>query len=469
MSSTALTTTPPNRWRRAQPTDPTLPAILEFQWPSTAVANAPVPRSARGIIWVVSSLVVAIVILAGVIPVDQVVTTRGTVVSVSPNIIVQPLETAIVRSIDVRQGQKVKAGQVLARLDGTFASADLTALAMQVSTLEAEVARLHAEAEGKPFDYTGLDPSWTLQASIFERRKAVYDAKMENFDRQGDGLTSMISRSQTDADGYRERLAVAASIEKMRQKLEASEVGSRLNTLLAEDNRAEMARALGNAEKTAQAAKDQMAALAADRDGYIQSWRAQVSQDLSTATSRLSDATELLNKAKLRKQLVELKSESDAIVQSVAKVSVGSVLQSGERLITLVPTNAVLEVETNIVGRNSGFVHVGDPVIIKFDTFPYTQYGLAHGTVRTLSPDSFSAQEQARDPNSSLTMLPSDAEPFYRTRISVDEVALHNVPAGFAISPGMPVTADVKVGRRTVLKYILGVVLPVGQEAMREP
>ena len=196
MSSTALTTTTPGRWRRAQPTDPTLPAILEFQWPSTAVANAPVPRSARGIIWVVSSLVVAVVILAGLIPVDQVVTTRGTVVSVSPNIIVQPLETAIVRSIDVRQGQKVKAGQLLARLDGTFASADLTALAMQVSTLEAEVARLHAEAEGKPFDYTGLDPSWTLQASIFERRKAVYDAKMENFDRQRDGLSSMISRSR---------------------------------------------------------------------------------------------------------------------------------------------------------------------------------------------------------------------------------------------------------------------------------
>jgi HlyD family secretion protein len=212
-----------------------------------------------------------------------------------------------------------------------------------------------------------------------------------------------------------------------------------------------------------------MAALAADRDGYIQSWRAQVSQDLSTATSRLSDASELLNKAKLRKQLVELKSESDAIVQSVAKVSVGSVLQSGERLITLVPTNALLEVETNIVGRSSGFVHVGDPVIIKFDTFPYSQYGLAHGTVRTLSPDSFSAQEQARDPNSSLTMLPSDAEPFYRTRISVDEVALHNVPADFAISPGMPVTADVKVGQRTVLRYILGAVLPIGQEAMREP
>ncbi|MBZ9800034.1 HlyD family type I secretion periplasmic adaptor subunit [Mesorhizobium sp. ES1-4] len=469
MSSTSLTIRP-TRWRRTKTTsDPTTPVILEFQWPSTAVANAPIPRAARGTVWVISSLVVALITLAGLIPVDQVVTTRGLVVSQSPDIIVQPLDTAIVRSIEVREGQHVRAGQLLARLDATFASADLAALAAQVATLEAEVARLKAEADGKAFTYDGLDPSWTLQASIFDRRKAVYDAKLESFDRQRDELSSVILRSQSDADGYRQRLAVAASIEQMRKQLEARAVGSRLNTLLAEDNAAEMSRSLANAEQTSEAAKRQQAAVAAERDGYIQNWRADVSQTLSEANSRISDARELLNKAKLRKQLVELKSEADAIVQSVAKVSVGSVLQSGERLITLVPADAPLEIETNIVGRSSGFVHVGDPVVIKFDTFPYSQYGLAHGTVRILSPDSFSAQEQARDPNSSRAMLPSDAGPFYRTRISIDRVALHGVPAGFTVSPGMPVTADVKVGQRTVLKYILGAMLPIGQEAMREP
>lgn len=468
MSSTSSITLSANRARKSR-RDPTLPAILEFQWPSTAVTNAPIPGSARGIVWVVSSLVVALVALAGLIPVDQVVTTSGVVVSQSPNIVVQPLETAIVRSIEVREGQRVAAGQVLARLDPTFAAADVASLAMQVSTLEAETARLTAEANGEAFAYTGLDPNWTMQASIFERRKAVYDARMEHFDRQRDELTWMISRSQSDADGYRQRLAVAASIEQMRKQLEAKKVGSHLNTLLAADNRAEMSRALGNAEQTAEAAKRQQAAIVAERDSYTQTWRAEISQGLSEATSRLSDARELLNKATLRKQLVELTSESDAIVQSVANVSVGSVLQSGERFFTLVPADAPLEIESNIVGRSSGFVRVGDPVAIKFDTFPYSQYGLAHGTVQGLSPDSFSAQEQVRDPNASLAMLPSNAEPFYRARISIDEVALHDVPPGFSISPGMPVTADVKVGQRTVLKYILGAMLPIGQEAMREP
>ena len=107
---------------------------------------------------------------------------------------------------------------------------------------------------------------------------------------------------------------------------------------------------------------------------------------------------------------------------------------------------------------------------IKFDTFPYSQYGLAHGTVRTVSPDSFSAQEQARDPNSSLAMLPANSEPFYRAQdLASTRSPCTMCPPVSAVSPGMPVTADVKVGQRTVLTYILGVVLPIGQEAMREP
>ena len=79
MSSTTHTTLPFRR-RKTEARDPTLPAILEFQWPSTAVANAPIPRVARRIVWIISSMVVALITLAALIPVDQVVTTRGLVV-----------------------------------------------------------------------------------------------------------------------------------------------------------------------------------------------------------------------------------------------------------------------------------------------------------------------------------------------------------------------------------------------------
>jgi HlyD family secretion protein len=66
-------------------------------------------------------------------------------------------------------------------------------------------------------------------------------------------------------------------------------------------------------------------------------------------------------------------------------------------------------------------------------------------------------------------MSPTSTEPYYRARIVIDRVALRNEPAGFRVIPGMPVTTDIKVGKRTVLKYILGVMLPVTREGMREP
>jgi hemolysin D len=455
--------------RQTAPADPTLPAILEFQWPSTAIVNAPVPRSARGIVWLIASMVAALVTTLGLLPIDQVVTARGIVVSKSPTVLVQPLETAIVRSIDMREGQEVRAGQLLARLDPTFAAADLAALTAQVSSLDAQVARLQAQAEGKPFSYTGTDPDWLLQASIYANQKAEFDSKLDNYQHRLDELAAVTSRAQSDASGYRERLGVAKNIEVMRKQLESMDSGSKLSTLMATDTRAEMARSLANAEQTAEGAKLDQAALASERNAYIQGLRATASQQLSEAIGKASDARELLNKAKLRRQLVELRSDIDAIVQSVAKVSVGSVLQSGQQFITLVPRDAPLEVEANISGHDSGYLHVHDPVVIKFDTFPYSQYGYADGTVRIVSPDSFTAQTEARNPTSSVAVAPTSTEPFYRARIAIDRVGLHNVPEGFHVVPGMPVTADIKVGKRTVLKYVLGIILPVASEGMREP
>jgi hemolysin D len=454
--------------RRAAP-DPTLPAILEFQWPSTAIANAPIPRSARGVVWVITSLVVVLIAILGLIPVDQVVTARGIVVSKARTIVVQPLETAIVRAIEVREGQEVRAGEVLARLDPTFAAADLGALTAAVSSLGAEVSRLEAEAGNQRFDYAGGDPERSLQAAIYAHRQAAYAAKLEGYARKADELASVISRAQSDAAGYRDRLGLAQTVEKMREELQSLQVGSKLNTLAAMDNRAEMARALANAQQTAEGAKRDLAALLAERDGYTQGWHADVLHELSAASRKLSDAQEELNKAKLRRRLVELRAESDATVQSVAKVSVGSVLQSGEQFITLVPAEAPLEVEANVSGNEDGFVRVGDPVAIKFDTFPYSQYGMAQGTVRIVSPMSFNAQEEARHPTSKVPLPPSSLEPFYLARIAIDKVALHDVPPSFRVIPGMPVTADIKIGKRTVLRYLLGRIMPLAREGMREP
>jgi HlyD family secretion protein len=449
--------------------DPTLPVILEFQMPSTTITTAPVPRSARGIVWIIASMFAAILLAMGLIEVDRVVTAQGRVVSRSPTMVLQPLEASIVRSIEVHEGQAVQAGQVLAQLDPTFAAADVGALAAQVSTLQAQVSRLQAEADGQPFTYTGLDPNLALQAAIFGQRQAEYTFKLENYTQKINGLVSAIAKANSDSAGFRSRLQVATNVEQMRRDLEKLQVGSKLNTLAAMDNRAEMERNLHSSEQIAVSAQRDLAAMVAERDGYVQSWHADVSEKLADAASKLSDARESLNKAQLRKQLVELRADRDATVLTVAKVSVGSVLQSGQQFITLVPADAPLEVEANISGRDDGFVHVGDPVAVKFDTFPFMQYGLAHGTVRSISADSFTAQDDQRNPSGAVPLPTNSGDPYYRSRVAIDRVDLHDTPAGFRIMPGMPVTADIKVGKRTALQYLLGRVLPVAAEGMREP
>jgi HlyD family secretion protein len=452
----------------AERNDPTLPAILEFQSPSTAVLNMPIPRSARHTVWVIGSMVAAFILASGVIKVDTVVTAHGQVVSKLPTLMVQPLDTSIVRDIDVHVGEQVHKGQILAHLDPTFAAADLGAQAAQVATLQAQVARMQAEVDNRPFSYSGVDPNLSLQAAIYAQRQAEYHYKLENYQQKADSLVATIARARADATGYRDRLAVAQDVEKMRRQLEKLQVGSRLNTLAAMDNSAEMGRNLASAQQQAAAATRDLAAQIADRDAYVENWHADIAEKLSDATSKLSDARQAMNKAQLRRQLVELRADRDATVLTVAKVSVGSVVQSGQQLITLVPSDAPLEVEANIAGRDDGYVHVGDPVAVKFDTFPFTQYGLAQGTVRIISPDSFTAQEDQRNPTGAVP-VPNGGDPYYRAKIAIDKVSLHGVPAGFHLLPGMPVTADVKVGKRTILRYLLGVVLPVPMDAMREP
>ena len=453
---------------RAPRRDAALPVVLEFQWPSTAIVNAPIPRSARRITWMVASMVFVLIAIMGLIPVDEVVTSKGIVVSQAPNILVQPLETAIVRSINVREGQVVHADEVLAQLDPTFATADAGALTAQAAALEAEVARLQAEADGKPFTYGGDDAAMKLQASIFAQRLAEKNARLANYDEKMDSLKSAIAHGEAEAATFSQRLAVAARIEGMRKELAAKQYETTLNTLLATDTRLQMQSGLVNAQNNAATAKRDLEAMKAEREAYLQNGAAQVSESLVDKTQALRDTKEQLSKASLRQKLVELRADRDAIVQSVAKVSVGSVLQSGQQFFTLVPVDTPLEIEVNVAGQDNGFVHLGDPVAIKFDTFPYSQYGMAEGSVRTISPDSFTPQEEARTPTGALP-IPGSADPYYRARITIDHVGLHDVPAGFRVTPGMPVTADIKVGKRTILGYLLGKVMPIAQEGMREP
>lgn len=463
MASNALVTRNALEVRSGRDLIPSI--LLEFQSPTAALLNAPVKPMARSMLWVVVALVASCVAAAALIPVDMVVTAPGRVVSLQPTVVVQPLETAIVRAIEVREGQNVRAGDILARLDPTFSAADVDALQNQTRSFQAEVDRLVAEAAGLPYRPSTANAPAAVQLAIYGQRQAQYRSHMESYAQKISGLQAQQSRAEGDVKAYTERLGIATELESKRKELERLQVGSQMNRLVAQDQRIEMARNLTDATGTAERSRRDLQQMLAERESFQLQWKTQINQELAERTRSLSDAKESLRKATLRNQLVELRSEHDAVVLSVAKISVGSVMQSGDQFITLVPTNSPLEIETHIAGADAGFVHQNEKVVIKFDTFPHARYGVAEGTVRTVSPDSFTGGDDMRSGDSGGR----SAATYYKARIRVDAIKMREVPGGFQLKPGMPVTADINVGQRTVLTYLFARVLTVGSEGMREP
>jgi HlyD family type I secretion membrane fusion protein len=447
---------------------------LEFYSPSAALIASRPQGSARGVIWTVASLFVACAAAAALIPIDKVVTAPGRIVATSNTIVVQPLETSIVREIDVQEGQVVHTGDLLARLDPTFAGSDKTSATQLDASLRAEVERLRAEAAGKDYQPTTSDSAALVQEAIFAQRRAEHLSKLENYRQKIDSLQAAYNKAQSDIVSFSQRMGVATTVEGKRAELERLGWGSQLNRLQATDQRMSMQAGLLEAQQTAKGAANDLQAMRAEAAGYEQNWKGQVSLDLTDAERKLYDAQGTANKNNLRNKLVDLRAEQDATVLSVAPVSVGSVLQSGDQFLKLVPLNAPLEVEATVAGNDAGYVLPGDPVTIKFDTFSFTQYGSASGTVRVISPDSFTTPNQTDYVSHGATQAGQDTtqrmgSSFYRMKVTIDKVGLHDTPRGFQITPGMPITSDVLVGKRTILSYIFSRTLPVAMEGMREP
>lgn len=450
---------------RTKDTDPQ--AMLEFESPSAAIIATRPPPLARMTNLLVFVLVVSLLVASGLIQVDRIVSARGKITADAPNIQLQPFDDAIIASIHAKRGDIVRKGQVLARLNPTFSSANVTIMKDQVDLLSAIADRLLAESIHAHLAPKSPNPHAALQEEIFLRRLNEYNASMQSFDQRISQTATQVVGAESQAEYYQQRLGLAAQVQELRQTLQDRQYGSRLNTLLATDVRLSMASALAHAESDGRQAGRQLAAQQAEREAFVQRWNGQVAQELAETRRNLVQAQQDLAKADLHNELVVLRAPRDAIVLSVAKVSVGSVVTSAEPLIQLVPIDVPLSVEADISGIDSGYVRPGDEVTVKFDTLPYLQYGSGRGVVRSISADSFSPDVMTTGHDVLLPNRPQTL--FYKGDIALEQLELHNTPEGFRLVPGMPVTADVKVGVRSVLAYFITKILPVAYDSMHEP
>jgi HlyD family secretion protein len=384
-------------------------------------------------------------------------------IAISPNVVVQPLETSVVREIHVKTGDLVRRGQSLATLDPTFSQADVNQLRTRVIALDATINRLKAELDGQNFvaaDSKNLDE--VLQVKLFLQRKAHYETSLRNYDAQIASAQANLKTSQDEEVMLRQRLETLRSIETMRGTLMDKEVGSKLNFLLSRDARLDVDGSLSRLRGNQVDYAHRIEKVRAEQQVFIEDFRRTAYQELVDTLAKKNSAAEDLKKAELRRQLIVLTAPVDAVVLGIASRTVGSVVREAETLFVLVPQDVQLQAEVNVDGKDIGQIAVGQSVRLKFDAFPFQKHGTGSGTVRIVSRDSF-----VPDPKAEVTQRMS--APYYRILIDVTDSRLRAQPAQFQMTPGMAVTAEMKVGHRTVISYFLYPLLRGLDESIREP
>jgi HlyD family secretion protein len=441
-----------------------LTVVRQFQSETDAIREAPEPRGTRITVFVLAGLLVSAIAIMTLTQVDRIIASvGGRIVPTQLVSVFQPLDASIIRSIDVREGQQVEAGQILATLDPTFAAADAKQLRQQIASLEPQIMRIEAELGHRPLVYPQrADHDFTnyaaLQKALFDQRVGQYKAQINSFDAKIKQTNATIQKLEGDEGRYQQREAIAKDIETMRTTLAEHGSGSKLNLWESKDARLELLRSLESTHNSLAEAQQTLASSKADREAFIQQWSTQLSQDLVTARNNLDTAKAQLEKAAKMEDLVRLTAPEASIVLTVAKVSVGSVLKQGDPFVTLMPAKTPVEAEVRVLSRDVGFLRPGDNCVLKIDAFNYVAHGTGEGTVRWISAGAFTADEDGK---------PVDA--YYKVRCSVDATHFTGVPANFQLIPGMTLTADVNVGTRSVAMYLMDGVLRGFSEAMREP
>jgi HlyD family secretion protein len=181
--------------------------------------------------------------------------------------------------------------------------------------------------------------------------------------------------------------------------------------------------------------------------------RAEVQADLDRLVAEL-------RKQDVRRELLVLHAPRAGVVKDIATHSIGAVVQPGTVLLSLVPTDAPLEAEVHVSDHDAGFVREGQAVHVKVGAFAFQRYGMVGGTVRHVGPDAIDPRGTGGD---------ADAPPGgYRAFIALDREALDHEGRRLPLVAGMLVAAEVQLGTRSVLDYVLSPVAKTAMEAGRE-
>ena len=418
--------------------------------------------------YLIMSMFIVMVVIAFVAKTDSVVVGAGSLSTDTPPIQLQPVDRAIIRRLKVKAGDVVSKGQVLATFDPTFARSDLVSLLAQQQSLAALLHRLESELNNTQFAIdSNSNADEKLQADLLLQRQSLYKSRLLAYDEGIAGILASIQAAKDRRDPLTKLLAISKDVEAKRRVLASSGTGTNLEY---QDSQVASIRS----EQDLQETNNRMIELQhnllskkAERQTFVDDWLRQVMDNLVAARNELAKIDELVVKSKRINDFEALTSPVDGVVLEVAKRTAGAVLPGAEVLITIVPSDATFVAEVMIPSSDIGFIKPGDDVVLKVNAFTYRTHGMLKGRLGFVSQESYHSGSSASDKDGDSGS--GSAGAFHVGRVELLSTKLRNLPEGVHLIRGMTLSAEIKVGTRSIASYILFPITRSFNESMREP
>jgi hemolysin D len=450
-----------------------LPAALE-------VIETPASPTGRAMALAIGAFFTLAVVWACFGKVDIITTAPGRLTPIGRTKLIQPLDAGVVRAIHVQDGDHVRAGQVLIELDPTAAGADQDSLTHDLALAELDVARLNALKQAA--ETGGAAANLVMPAGASADDKAQVEAALRS---QIATQAAKISALDEQIAQHRaEEQEIASTIDKVNASLPLLRQKQRLNQDLRNQGYGTSFAALDAQQALSDAERDLPVEMAKGQQAHaaaasLESQRAQavaeyhegILADLAKAEEKDNELTQNLVKARQKSAATQLVAPADGVAEDLAIHTVGGVVTPAQQLLVIVPDGVGLDVEAQLANRDVGFVHPGQDVSIKVETFDFTHYGLVHGKVIAISRDTVTPPPpgaSAAGPADGAPATNPNQPPGYVARIALNRADMDIDGRREPLTPGMAVTAEIKTGRRTIINYLLSPLVRRTSEAMHE-
>ncbi|EGP07506.1 HlyD family secretion protein [Bradyrhizobiaceae bacterium SG-6C] len=368
---------------------------------------------------------------------DEVKRGNGKVISSRQTQVLQSLEGGLVLDILVREGDIVKQGQILMRIDDTKFSADLGEVRERRASNAARVARLEAEVTGAgspkfPDELIKNAPQVVeTERNLFLARVKKLSQDVDVLAQQETRLSGSLKLLSREVEITRNLYAqkVVPEIEMLRLERQASEIRGQL---------AETQSRIANI-KTA--------------------FKSQAEEDLAKSRGDLAVLEENIKSAQDRVRRADLKSPVNGIVNKLNVTTVGAVVQPGANLMDIVPLDDTLLVEGRIRPQDIAFIRPHQEAVVKITAYDSSVYGSLKGRVERISADTIADDKPERG---------EKGETFYRVMVRTDKNHLGTAERPLPIIPGMVTTVEILTGAKSVLDYLIKPARMLRDEALRE-